>query len=139
MFKRNFSKKVIEGVIKDKKENLVKLRFDHYYADKLYKSLMKNQDKDYDSKKKKLNEVQDEIKNEKYGSSKNRRDKEKIIRLEENEKSLKEEIKSYENQMEEISNRKKQAVENITIAVEVIKELEEVSKNKELLEYFSEI
>ena len=129
-----FVKDVLKRVVREKEDNLIRLRFDYYYTDKALKKKWEEQ-KEYEQKKAKVEELKKAIIDEKHGKSKKNRDKEKIIRLENEMEELKDYVKEYENSIQKLTNQKKRIEELINQSVNIVNEIKKVLSNKKFLNF----
>jgi len=127
-----FVKKVLKRTLKEKQDNLIRLKFDLFYADKMYRELFNERKERYDKKKEKLEEIREEIKKEKSVPRKTR-DKTKIIRLEKEANDLKNDIESYENELNRLTKQKEEIEEYIRQAIKLINSLKMFLRNEKLL------
>lgn len=133
--KKKFVKAVLKRTIIEKQDNLVRIRFDFYYADKMYRELFAKQD-EYQKKKARVQEAEKKIATER-AKTKGTRDKELIVRLEDEVRKLRDEIRAYEKDIQQVAQDKKSRGVLVKQAEAVIDALEKCLKNKELLEFFA--
>ena len=121
-------KRVLENLIEQRKDNLVKMRFDYYFASKIYPAGMKKLNDAIGKIDKEITRYHAELDVQRAQLRKNR-NTEKIVEFEDKVRGLEVQKRQLQAKGEEIDSDIKLSKTNIEIEENMIKELTECYNN----------